>query len=124
MSTKSFAKGKNLQKDNNIDILKKNTLYSTLCKNIPKKDLTKKQKEFIKESITRFDEFQTEAMLMLIVADAIIHDNYVPSNIDLPYHGIFDQETGGPKFLIEECPQRLRWVLHKFSEMENKKLNI
>ena len=89
-------------------------LYQTLDKNIPRKDLTEKEKKHILKKIKGAAPDQLEAMFMLICEDARLHDDFEGEleNYELPYRGKSQDE--GVQFNLERFPRRLRWIIFRF----------
>ena len=87
-------------------------LYNTLSKNLPKKDLSLKQK---KDFITKIEDINTqgsELIYALIRAYQILNQGDTP-NEKLPFEGQIINENN-LEFNISKIPIELRQILYKF----------
>lgn len=98
-------------------------LYTSLSKDIPKKDLSVKQKEEFIEKISTIDEIGRDLIYVLIMfyADEYETDNNVEK---LPYNGIcenYKKNLSNLTWNFSDFPQDLRHILYKFLKMHIEK---
>jgi hypothetical protein len=98
-------------------------LYNNLIKDIPKKDLTTKQKDFIIKNIDNIDDNAKELVYVLI---KFYSNNENKDNTEnLPYKGLkdnFDKNTElyNITWNLLELPITLRQILYKFISLHMK----
>lgn len=97
-------------------------LYDNLIKNLPKKDLTAKQKEEIINNIKVIDEHGKELVFALI---QFYYLNNEKTGERIPYNGedsSNDNKMYDIKWNLMDFPIKLRHILHKFLSMHFEKL--
>jgi len=98
-------------------------LYDNLISNLPKKDLTVKQKEAMITDIPKLDYHGKELVYTLIKYYNKINDETV---LQLPYKGKSEDSTESDikniTWCITDLPHPLRQLLYKFITMHIKKL--
>jgi len=86
-------------------------LYQTLNVNIPRRKLTKQQKDELWDKLKNIEEEETnEVVFMLIYEHNRVSDK--GKDESLPYKG--KKRTKGVEFNLENFPRRLQWILFKF----------
>lgn len=100
-------------------------LFESLDKNIPKKDLTVKQKEEYIKQVSELDTSGKELVYALIM---VFYNNTeeTPLVENLPYKGqVTNNEQGNSdiSWVFSDFPIRLRHILYKFIMLHNKKMN-
>ena len=92
-------------------------LYYTLNANLPKKDLTVKNKNILLNSIPKLTKDQLEQVFLLICEHQKVKrgTDYNSENIVIPYGGT--SENLGIQFDLTKFPIELRWVLFKFIDI-------
>ena len=99
-------------------------LYDSLAKNIPKKDLTVKQKEDISKKLGTIDDNGRNLVYALIQFSAAA-DAGTLSSEELPYGGIREKATKGLENVtwnFLDLPQNLRHILYKFIKLHTKNM--
>tara|TARA_A100001011_G_scaffold394642_1_gene487543 strand:- start:13682 stop:14002 length:321 start_codon:yes stop_codon:yes gene_type:complete len=94
-------------------------LYYNLNNNIPKKDLTAKQKSELTENIKKLDNNTVEIVYALIQ----YHDNSFKMNDPLPFKGIKSNDKNNLcdiQWNISDLPISLRQILYKFIDIHLK----
>ena len=99
-------------------------LYDNLISNLPKKDLTVKQKEAMINDISKLDYHGKELVYTLIRYYNKLNDEIV---LQLPYKGKSEIEgdeeaTSNVTWCLTNLPHPLRQLLYKFITMHIKKL--
>jgi hypothetical protein len=102
-------------------------LYDSLNKNIPKKDLTAKQKQELLEKIKNMDKNGVELIYALIQFHYIKCDCQTSDKEDtIPYKGSSlkneEKSTENITWNLNELPVSLRHILHKFTLIHYKKM--
>ena len=96
-------------------------LFDNLNKNIPKKDLTKKQKEELIKNINKIDDNALELIYVLIH----FHYKNIEGNfIELPYNiskNQNDNKLHTITIVLDDLPISLRHILFKFILLNLKK---
>lgn len=98
-------------------------LYTNLSKDIPKKDLSVKQKEEFIEKISTIDDNGRDLVYVLIMFYANDHKND-HKNDKLPYDGIqedYKKNLCNLTWNFSDFPQDLRHILYKFLKIHIKK---
>ncbi len=87
--------------------------------NLPKKDLSVKEKKILFQKLSSLNKTQTEAVFMLICEHARQNDDfdYDPSDLQLPY-GLW-KKSKTVIFDLEKLPVQLRRILWRFSNVIN-----
>ena len=90
-----------------------------LPSDLPKKELTTKEKKTLLRKLSSLNKDQTEAVFMLICEHARQNNDfdYDPSDIQLPYG--LQQKSKTVVFDLKKLPVQLRWVLWRFSNVIN-----
>jgi hypothetical protein len=92
-------------------------LYNNLIKDIPKKDLTAKQKIEFVNNITKIDSSGRDLVLALIQFFRIENESGITNLYGIPYNGISEKNedyTENISWDIGDLPQNLRHVIYKF----------
>lgn len=92
-------------------------LYDNLIKDIPKKDLTIKQKEEFITKIKDIDNKGRDLIFALIQFYQIENRDNDENSEDLPYNGIREDDEKGLENLtwsFTDLPVKLRYILYKF----------
>jgi len=95
-----------------------NGLYQTLTvKDLPTKDMRSKQKKELRQKLDELSDItKKEAVCMLIIEHARLHDDYEikkeMGGIELPYRGKIVEDS--PAFYLEKLPIALKWILWRF----------
>jgi hypothetical protein len=100
-------------------------LFESLDKNIPKKDLTVKQKEEYNTKVSELDTSGKELVYALIMV-FYINTEETPLVDILPYKGKLVNDQHGNSdisWVFSDFPIRLRHILYKFIMLHNKKMN-
>lgn len=101
-------------------------LYDSLIKDIPKKDLTVKQKEEFVEKIEKIDENGRDLVYTLIQFYNIDNCDEELSE-DLPYNGVREEIKKGKENLtwtFTDFPIKLRHLLYKFVVMHTQNMDL
>jgi len=100
-------------------------LFASLDKNIPKKDLTAKQKQEYIDKVANIDITGKELVYALIMVFYTTTENTLYSD-EIPYKGKYGDGDGDKKeitWVFSEFPVRLRHILYKFVKLHEKKMN-
>lgn len=93
-------------------------LYHTLTKNISSAVMRKTQEAQLKNKLDKLDENSCKAVLMIITEHSRVEDNqtFNTAKITIPYQG--EQVGKDVKFDLANFPNKLKWVLWKFVNLE------
>lgn len=94
-------------------------LYDSLARDIPKKDLTVKQKEEFIEKFANIDENGRD-LIYALIQFYNIENNDEELSEELPYSGIREKVKKGLENVtwnLIDLPQKLRHILYKFIQM-------
>jgi hypothetical protein len=91
-------------------------LYDQLCKEIPNKDLTIKQKRKFIEEIQNFDENGYELMYALIRVYQLLNEKNI-KDFEIPYEAMVENENKTVTYNLEKLPKKLKQILFKFIEI-------
>lgn len=97
-------------------------LYESLLNEIPKKDLTAKQKSDLVSMISKMDSYGKELMYVII---NIYMKNEDDTNDEVPYKGVKFTDPNGISSIswkLSEIPVKLRHILYKFVSMHMRKM--
>lgn len=94
-------------------------LYHTLTKVIPSTTMKKTQLSQLKTKLEELDDYSCKAVLMLIAEHSRVEDgqSFDTANITIPYKG--NQVGKDVKFDLEYFPNKLKWVLWKFVNLND-----
>ena len=95
-------------------------LYDSLTKNLPKKDLSVKQKKDFITDVDIFDQNGIELLYALTRVYQLQNNDYSNSNFNLPYGGKFIKEE--IQFDLDDFPIPLKRILYKFVLKHKKKM--
>lgn len=90
------------------------SLYYTLNRDVPEKDLNKKQyTEFI-EKISQMTVNQHKSILLLLFEHALVCGdiNYDSEELSIPYN--CESTNNGIQFNLDNFPISLKWIVFKF----------
>jgi hypothetical protein len=93
-------------------------LYNNLSKDIPKKDLSVKEKQEFMSKIQNIDDIGKDLVYALIQFYRMINDTEIYDQI--PYKGIIDNTIDGKSNItwsFSDFPVKLRHILYKFIKM-------
>lgn len=102
-------------------------LYDNLNKNLPKKNLTIKQKKEFVLNIESFD-YDTHEIIYVIIKYHQLENNDEKNSFVLPYDGIFNTKNNETvsgcdiNFDFEKLPIKLQHILYKFMLVHKDKL--
>lgn len=86
-------------------------LYTSLSKNLPKKDLTVAEKKAFIKHIKNMDKTACELVYALIRVYYLNNEDYI-SGFTIPYGGNFIKDE--LKFDLELLPKKLKQLLNRF----------
>jgi len=102
---------------------RKYDLYYTLNTHIPTREFTKTEMATFWTNISKLDNFQSQAVILLIYEHSLIEAELMvlPDSLVLPYEG--KQKKLSVSFEYDLLPSNLRWILFKFFEVLNVPFN-